>query len=512
MPAVSKKQQKFMGIVRSIQKGEQPASKFTKDAQDVAKDMTKKDVKKFASTKHKGLPMKKEMLDKLKEMVRVELESCGYTHSVSGKKLKSSGGTGPEDRYLKEMSDKSEKIINKLGKKEKEMFLTMVDMMGFDQVMADYKKDKKAFKQALKDMSENINEKKKMFPPLKMTPKQAKEYKKFIGYAKMGIEYQIDMSLFESVNEDVYIGYYKNKKVKVNAKSDKEAHKQIISKLKVPKRDYDIASVQNLTKTKKNIHKFEAVNLKKYKTGDEITITTGYFRGRKMKGVWKKTSSGWTHKDLKKNDKEMEKFLNTSGHKIGESVNEVDGRNDKSIGTKNYKGIGWFWPNEGWKHYLRDTSNKGRTVVHNIWLTSGFEVKKDNRGIPHFDIKPSQKNKAMKIVNAVEKRVPIKESVNEGMTSSQGKEVLTQLGGNKFIAMTGAKNFGTDGKSLTFKVGRNSKSVNYVRIKLSSMDLYDMEFLQVRAGKIKIKSKENGVYADQLGKMFKKNTGLNVRL
>ena len=33
---------------------------------------------------------------------------------------------------------------------------------------------------------ENINEKKKMFPPKKMTPKQAKEYKKFIGYAKNG--------------------------------------------------------------------------------------------------------------------------------------------------------------------------------------------------------------------------------------------------------------------------------------------------------------------------------------
>ena len=60
MPALSKKQQKFMGIVRSIQKGEQPASKFSKDAQDVAKDMKKKDVKKFASTKHKGLPNKVE--------------------------------------------------------------------------------------------------------------------------------------------------------------------------------------------------------------------------------------------------------------------------------------------------------------------------------------------------------------------------------------------------------------------------------------------------------------------
>jgi hypothetical protein len=201
MPAVSKKQQKFMGIVRAIQTGDADSKNFTPRAQAVAKNMKKKDVKDFASTKHKGLPMKKEMLDKLKEMVRVELESCGYTHSVSGKKLKSSGGTGPEDRHLKEMSDKSKKIINKLGKKEKEMFLTMVDMMGFDQVMADYKRDKKAFKQALKDMSENINEKKKMFPPKKMTPKQAKEYKKFIGYAKMGVEYQIDMSLFESVNE-----------------------------------------------------------------------------------------------------------------------------------------------------------------------------------------------------------------------------------------------------------------------------------------------------------------------
>ena len=54
------------------------------------------------------------------------------------------------------MSDKSKKIINKLGKKEKEMFSTMVDMLGFDQVMSDYKRDKKAFKQALKDMSESV--------------------------------------------------------------------------------------------------------------------------------------------------------------------------------------------------------------------------------------------------------------------------------------------------------------------------------------------------------------------
>ena len=43
-----------MGIVRSIQKGEQPASKFSKK-QDVTKNMKRKDVKKYASTKHKNL-------------------------------------------------------------------------------------------------------------------------------------------------------------------------------------------------------------------------------------------------------------------------------------------------------------------------------------------------------------------------------------------------------------------------------------------------------------------------
>jgi hypothetical protein len=62
------------------------------------------------------------------------------------------------------------------------------------------------------------------------------------------------------------------------------------------------------------------------------------------------------------------------------------------------------------------------------------------------------------------------------------------------------------------KIMRNAKGISHVRIRLTSMDLYDMEFLQVRAGRIKIKSKEKGVYGDQLGKMFKKNTGLNVRL
>ena len=64
MPALSKKQQRFFGIVRAIQKGEQAPT--TPETAKAAEDMKKTDVKKFASTKHKGLPEKKVTSEQLK--------------------------------------------------------------------------------------------------------------------------------------------------------------------------------------------------------------------------------------------------------------------------------------------------------------------------------------------------------------------------------------------------------------------------------------------------------------
>jgi len=54
--AVSKKQQKFMGMVHAAKKGEKPASKEVAKA---AKNISGKEAEKFASTKHQGLPEKK---------------------------------------------------------------------------------------------------------------------------------------------------------------------------------------------------------------------------------------------------------------------------------------------------------------------------------------------------------------------------------------------------------------------------------------------------------------------
>ena len=80
MPAVSKKQQQFFGIVRAIQKGEQAPT--TPETAKAAADMKKGDVKKFASTKHKGLPNKvvqkeEKNGDHEPDMIRSQLKTAG---------------------------------------------------------------------------------------------------------------------------------------------------------------------------------------------------------------------------------------------------------------------------------------------------------------------------------------------------------------------------------------------------------------------------------------------------
>ena len=106
MPAKSVAQQRFMGMVHALQKGDIKPSKVSGKVKDVAKSMKKKDAEDFASTKHKNKPykVKKEVVKKLREIIRQEVESCGYTMSAENpkRKLKSPGGTGPEDRDLKE--------------------------------------------------------------------------------------------------------------------------------------------------------------------------------------------------------------------------------------------------------------------------------------------------------------------------------------------------------------------------------------------------------------------------
>ena len=108
------------------------------------------------------------------------------------------------------------------------------------------------------------------------------------NYMELQLKY-MKKNLKESVNEDVYYGYYKDKEIKVNAKSDSDAKKQIVSKLKVPMTQWDRVSMTNHTKNKKNRHKFESINEAPGKSGKDVyvgqarvKVEPGTYKGQKV--------------------------------------------------------------------------------------------------------------------------------------------------------------------------------------------------------------------------------------
>jgi hypothetical protein len=101
-------------------------------------------------------------------------------------------------------------------------------------------------------------------------------------------------------------------------------------------------------------------------------------------------------------------------------------------------------------------------------------------------------------------------------TNTRGQVAMTiakQLG-NATLCMIGAKNLGFTENSLQFKIGRNSKGVTHVIIKLNSLDLYDIEF--VRIGRAPNYTRTviatcNGYYADMMHQAIETHTGLYTK-
>lgn len=96
------------------------------------------------------------------------------------------------------------------------------------------------------------------------------------------------------------------------------------------------------------------------------------------------------------------------------------------------------------------------------------------------------------------------------------KTILKQLGGNKFTVMTGAKNYVAHKDALSFRLpgnGKlNGKTVNYVKITLTPLDLYDVEFGYIRGMNYKVLKTVEGIYFDMLQDVFTRNTGLDTHL
>ena len=110
------------------------------------------------------------------------------------------------------------------------------------------------------------------------------------------------------------------------------------------------------------------------------------------------------------------------------------------------------------------------------------------------------------------------------------EQILLQLGGRQFAAMTGSSHFLADRNSLSMRLVRNQSGANRLCITLRGDDLYDMAFFyyrlpqyRVRNGKVveipevhrEIKTYEGvfeGVFCDQLRELFTEATGLETRM
>jgi len=97
------------------------------------------------------------------------------------------------------------------------------------------------------------------------------------------------------------------------------------------------------------------------------------------------------------------------------------------------------------------------------------------------------------------------------VSDSIAMTILRQLGGmNRLIAMTGAYNFVDLGNGVAFKI--KNQRANYIKIKLNSMDLYDLEVGRIRGTTYKVVATHKDVYFDQLKPLIEKATGMYLSL
>ena len=161
MPAKSKAQQRFMGMVHAYKKGELKGSEVSKDVKDAAKGMKKKDTKKYASTKHKGLPnkVKKEELKRL--IAKYGAKRVRETvMAVRPKAVTVSGNRMPEDPDFEYDPEKvtDEGFGGELKGKDKDKFekarIENAEQLGYKATgTSDTKKQKLKMAHELKEVS-----------------------------------------------------------------------------------------------------------------------------------------------------------------------------------------------------------------------------------------------------------------------------------------------------------------------------------------------------------------------
>ena len=630
MPAVSKNQQKFMGIVRSIQKGEQPAGKFSKDAQKAAKKMKKSSVKKYAKTKHDDLPIKKEERDYKDEYKKFQSSTKAKKYRAELNKYNRQKGTyGNGDG--KDASHKGGKIVGfesqskNRGRAEKsrlkkedirqeieEYVDGILDGMG-EEFMVNEEKECMCEACQKGYMTHPTRKTKEMFGKRyrNCIKKEGKVDERKFNHKKVGDDYmggentpKGDTEMFADKKGRYYVWVKPKgqkaryidlpKNVKDRSKAD-DLHRKIVKMMSKPKsvklkgksgmgtishfgmpESVDEGKYSKIMKAVRKGPKsgpWQIIVSKNNKVVKEVPVKTLQLipahyddikkaypnhkigieakDGKIVYREWvvsiKEGSCGYgidgqlgsepagPHLLKKKKKKKDEVSL---GGRMAKKIGKHGGTRDKGeiakilkllIKRGNKKKDAMDMINKNYdrvsKAYRKASPSKKAEILSSLQESvneGGMELKKLEDAIKMFQKKIEKQGRVtnardedhLKNLIKIYKQMggkKIKESVNERMDKRQAGEMLKQLGGNKFIAMTGAKNFAVGPKGASFKIGRNSKNVNYVRIDLKN-DLYDMEFIQMRAGKLKVKSKVKQIYADQLQQMFTKHTGMYTSL
>lgn len=102
------------------------------------------------------------------------------------------------------------------------------------------------------------------------------------------------------------------------------------------------------------------------------------------------------------------------------------------------------------------------------------------------------------------------------MTTAQ--TIFQQLGGGRFVMMTGSKGFLDMGNALSCKlgggaVGKDDQKVTHLRVTLDASDTYTVETLYVRGTSgVRIVESTDGVYCDNLRSVVEKMTGFALTL
>jgi len=92
------------------------------------------------------------------------------------------------------------------------------------------------------------------------------------------------------------------------------------------------------------------------------------------------------------------------------------------------------------------------------------------------------------------------------------RTILDQLGGNRFVAMTGASGFVGHGRVLTMRLPRNKCGANRLAIALDPDDTYRMVFSSLRSLDLKPVKEVEGLFAEDLQRIFTEVTGMDTHL